>query len=717
MRFSLNGRTVMTSQYTSSVRRIVSALIYIPILFLITCQSRVNETANKNSENQLGRASSPYLLGHADNPVDWHEWSAEALDRAKKENKLLIISIGYASCHWCHVMEAESFMDTAVARIMNQNFVSIKIDREERPDIDQIYVNAAQLISGNAGWPLNAFALPDGRPFYAGTYFSKEQWIEILQRVIAANKNDRENILKQAESLTSGIQASEIILKAPDRSEKIDQKSYRDVFNSWSSFFDESSGGLKGEPKFPMPVIWEFLLQYQHLTGNQKALDIVARTLDKMALGGIYDQLGGGFSRYATDSQWKVPHFEKMLYDNAQLVSLYAHAYQVTKKPLYAQVIENTLEFTRREMTSSAGGFYSSINADSENEEGRFYVWTKKEVENILDAQTAELFADYYQMTDSGNWEDGKNILWIGTTDDEFASKHGMSVAEWNQMRANAERSLFLGRAKRIHPSVDDKILVSWNALMLKGYLDAYFALGRASYLQTALTSARFLEKNMVRQDGRLWRSYRDGRVSIDALLDDYALLAKAFIYLYQATFDVHWLDRARTITDYAVAHFRDVRSGLFYYVSDDAENLVARKMELADNVIPASNSVLAEVLYLLGEYYESDTYIRLSRTMLDQVAKQMTIDGPYYANWASLTGLIGYQPYEIAIVGEEAIAKSRKLLTHYIPTGIFMGGKSENLPLLKNKVVKGRTIIYVCRNKVCKLPEEDVAKAMQQLK
>ncbi len=697
--------------------RLIYSLTFFQFFILSNCGLRTNEKESNDDLNRLEKAGSPYLREHADNPVDWYEWSAEALEKAKKENKPLIISIGYSSCHWCHVMERESFMDTTVARIMNENFVSIKIDREERPDIDQIYLSAAQLISGNAGWPLNAFALPDGKPFYAATYFPKEQWIAILQQVIDTYRKDNMNVVKQAEALTKGIQEHEVITIPTDSVRAFNQKTYRDIFAHWQSYLDYESGGLTGSPKFPMPVVWEFFLQNNHLTNNKRALEIVNTTLHEMAKGGVYDPLGGGFARYATDINWKVPHFEKMLYDNGQLVSLYAHAYQVTRDPLFEEVISKTLGFIKTEMTSAEGGFYSSLNADSEGEEGKFYSWTKTEIKNTVDPKAADLFLDYYQVSDSGNWESGKNILHAKMTKAEFAKKNAMTPAECDKIFVDAERILLDARNKRERPSLDDKILVSWNALMLKGYVDAYFAVGNPGYLKVALTNAHFLEKNMMRPGGQLWRNYKDGKASIDAFLDDYALLARAFIYLYQATFDIYWLDKARALTEYAVTHFRDNQSGMFYYTSDESENLIARKMELADNVIPASNSVLAEVIFLLGQYYSLDSYNQIAVSMLNQVTDAIATAGPHYANWASLLGMITYQPYEVAVMGEDALKKSNEMLRYYIPTAIFMGGKTANLPLLENKLVAGRTIIYVCRNKVCKMPEENVKKAMAQLK
>lgn len=687
-------------------------------LFLLVCLPLGCTRREKSSpsSNRLSEASSPYLQEHADNPVDWYEWGAEALEKAKKENKPLIISIGYASCHWCHVMERESFMDTAVARIMNDNFVAIKIDREERPDIDQIYLQAAQLISGNAGWPLNAFALPDGKPFFAATYFPKQQWITLLNQVSKAYKTDYESIVRQAEDLTNGVQSYDAIRMPADSTRSFGEDTYRQILANAQPMLDYKDGGLSGAPKFPMPAVWEFLLQNHHLTGDKKALQLVTLTLDNISKGGITDHLGGGFARYSTDDKWMAPHFEKMLYDNGQLMSLYAHGFQVTKDSAYADVISETHRFIKRELTSPEGGFYSSVNADSEGEEGKFYVWTAAEIDGALDSVTAEVFREYYHVTDTGNWEQGKNILHRAVSADELAKKMKMKPGECARILNAAETKLFAIRDKRIRPAVDDKILLSWNALMMKGYLDAYAARGDVNYLQTALSNAQFISKHMMRDNGALWHSYKDGKATIDAFLDDYALLARSFIGLYQATFEIAWLDKAKALADYAVAHFRDKRTAMFYYTADGAEGLVARKMEIADNVIPSSNSVMAEVLFLLGEYYGDESYITMSVSMLNQVLKEVTTSGPYYANWAALMGTMVFQPFEVAVVGPDALVKSRQIKQEYHPTAIFMGGTAENLPLLENKLIPGRTIIYVCRNKVCKLPVEDAGSALKQL-
>src|SRR5688500_4662752 len=437
------------------------------LLFLPSCTKRSGTGKGTTALNRLASSDSPYLREHADNPVDWYEWGREALQKAKAENKPMIISIGYASCHWCHVMEEESFMDTAVARLMNENFVCIKIDREQRPDIDQIYLNAAQLISGHAGWPLNAFTLPDGRPFYAGTYFPKQQWLTLLQQVEDAYTNENPLVIKQAEAVTTAVQNHDLITNPSDSATQVDQKAYAAVFNHWSSGLDFDDGGLLGAPKFPLPANWEFLLQYHVLTGNQKALEVANTTLDRMARGGIYDHLEGGFFRYSTDSEWRVPHFEKMLYDNAQMVSLYAHAYRLTKAALYKKIAIETLAFVEKSMLASEGGFYSSLNADSEGEEGKYYVWAKEEVTSVLENKSAALVSDYYNITDSGNWEDKKNVLYASRSSHDFAKEHNLTFGEWDEMLAIARRDLLTSRNKRVRPSTDDKVLTSWNALML----------------------------------------------------------------------------------------------------------------------------------------------------------------------------------------------------------------------------------------------------------
>ena len=450
---------------------------FICLLSLTSCSQVQEKKDNMNSTeyiftNQLIHETSPYLLQHAHNPVNWYPWGKEALDKAQKENKLIIVSIGYAACHWCHVMEHESFENEEVAKYMNDNFVAIKVDREERPDIDQVYMNAVQLLTGSGGWPLNCIALPDGRPIYGGTYFPKIQWINMLTQVSDFVKQNPDKAEQQAKSLTQGVQSSEMIYLNTEEA-KFTTDDLNSIFTTWKSNIDFKNGGYNRAPKFPLPAGYQFLLHYNYITEDADALKAVTTTLNKMADGGIYDQIGGGFSRYSTDAYWKVPHFEKMLYDNAQLVSLYSSAYQKTKDPKYKIIVTETLDFIQRELTSKEGGFYSSLDADSEGEEGKFYVWTKSELQKAL-GNKADLIIDYYNVTEKGNWENSQNILFKSATDKKIADKYNITERELTKRVLEAKKILLKERKKRIRPGLDDKILTSWNALMLKAYIDAY---------------------------------------------------------------------------------------------------------------------------------------------------------------------------------------------------------------------------------------------------
>jgi uncharacterized protein YyaL (SSP411 family) len=677
---------------------------------------KMEKNKEKKYTNHLINESSPYLLMHAHNPVDWYPWGKEALEKAKKENKLIIISIGYAACHWCHVMEKESFEDPEVAQVMNEHYVCIKVDREERPDIDQVYMNAAQLITGGGGWPLNAVALPDGRPFFAGTYFPKQNWINLLKRISEVYIGSPGKLEQQADVVTRGIRSSEMVQFNPVKP-GFAMKDLNQAFNNWKGNIDFEWGGHKGAPKFPMPIDHQFLLFYHHLTRDSKALEAVTVTLDRMAFGGIYDQVGGGFARYSTDNVWKAPHFEKMLYDNAQLVSLYSAAYQLTKNHLYKTIVYETLEFVERELASPGGGFYSSLDADSEGEEGKFYVWTKAEMEKVL-GKDAQLIVAYYNVTDGGNWEKNKNILYRRQQDEAFAKKHGLTKEALHQRVAAAKNKLLEARSKRVRPPLDDKILTSWNALMLTGYVDAYRVFDEKRFLERAIKNADFLIKNALSRDGRLNRNYKDGKSSINAFLDDYALFIRALISLYQATFDEKWLSKANEILAYALKHFYDEKSHMFYYTSDLDPQLVARKMEITDNVIPGSNSVMAVNLYLLGEYFYKQDHIKISRQMLNNVKENLLKHGNYFANWGILMAYFVSSPYEVAIVGEDWFSIRKELDRHYLPNMLLMGGKQEGkLPLLEDKLVPGQTTIYVCKDKACRLPVTETKKALEQMK
>ncbi len=671
--------------------------------------------------NHLANESSPYLLQHKFNPVDWYPWSDEALNKAKEENKMLLISVGYSACHWCHVMEHESFEDSLVAKVMNDNFVCIKVDREERPDVDDVYMTACHMATGKScGWPLNAFALPDGRPVWAGTYYPKKQWVEVLEYFIKLRKDEPEKLNEYAIQLTEGLKDSERI-EINTGEQNFQRSQLDDIADKFLRNIDFKNGGRKGSPKFPMPNNYEFLLAYHYLSRSTQALEAVTLTLDKMALGGIYDQLGGGFARYSVDDVWKAPHFEKMLYDNGQLISLYSEAYQLTNKPLYEKTVRQTLGFIKRELTDPSGGFYSSLDADSEGEEGKFYVWKKEEIDAVLtDEKVNNVFCDYYEVKINGNWEHKNNILHRKLSDEKVAKKNKISVEELNQIIAKAEKQLFDERAKRIRPGLDDKILTSWNALMLKGYIDAYKAFGDEEYLATAIKNANFITSNMMQKDGRLNRNYKDGKSVINAFLDDYALTIDAFTALYQATLDEQWLDKSKTLADYAIKHFKNEENGMFNYTSDLDPPLITRKMELADNVIPGSNSSMARSLFNLGTFLYNTEYIGKAREMMHNMNETLTTsDQPnFYSNWCSLYMSLVQTPYEVAIIGDNYKPLHKEMMSHYLPNALLLGGKTEGkLELLKNKLQDGETMIYVCQNKVCKFPVQEVDKALGLMK
>jgi len=670
---------------------------------------------DKKHTNRLSGENSPYLLQHAHNPVDWYPWGEEALAKAKKENKVILVSIGYAACHWCHVMERESFENEEVAKIMNEFFVCIKVDREERPDIDQIYMDAVQMMAGSGGWPLNCFAMPDGKPFFGGTYFRPNDWAKVLQGIQNAWINEPAKVKSVADQIANGIRENEIITVKAEQPE-FAVSDLEKGFNQWQAEFDIREGGNNRAPKFPLPNSLQFLLQYYHFTKNQKALDHVTLTLDKMAMGGIYDQAGGGFARYSVDEIWKVPHFEKMLYDNAQLVSLYAEAYQLTKIPEYKQVIEQTLEFVDRELSLPEGGFYSSLDADSEGVEGKFYVWEKTEVEELL-GEDAELFCEYYGITDRPNWEEG-NILMIQADKKKLAEKYGISVKEFEELLDKGRKKLLKKRESRVRPELDDKSLTSWNALMMKGYVDAYKALGEEKYLERAIKNAEFIQKYLWKGKAHLHRNYKDGSAKINAFLDDYSFTIEAFVALYQASFDEKWLYKANDLLEHVLLHFSDEESDMFFYTSDEDPNLIARKMELLDNVIPSSNSSMAKSLFLLGTYLGKNGYIKRSEQMLANVKPRLEKVISYHSNWAQLFLLLANLPAEIVVVGDDASSRKRKIEALFLPNVLISGSNSEsNLPLLQNRYVNGQTTFYLCKDHTCKLPVTNVEDLLNQLK
>jgi uncharacterized protein YyaL (SSP411 family) len=664
--------------------------------------------------NKLINSSSPYLLQHAQNPVDWYPWGNEALDKAKAENKLILVSIGYSACHWCHVMEHESFENEEVAKLMNQFFVCIKIDREERPDIDQIYMNAVQLMTGRGGWPLNCFCLPDQRPIYGGTYFPKQDWMNLLTNLAHFYDTKPAEAEDYAAKLTDGIKNSEKLAFVAKEKEYT-LKDLQEILEPWKMLFDFSEGGHNRAPKFPMPNNWAFLMKAAHLLKDEAAHVIVRLTLDKMAAGGIYDHLGGGFARYSVDGKWHIPHFEKMMYDNGQLMSLFADAYKWCGEERYKEVVYETFDWLQREMTSPEGGFYAALDADSEGVEGKFYTWEKSEIDQILGAD-ADIFNTFYEVSEDGNWEEEHiNNLWIRKEKKAVADAFGIAVDELDIILGRSREKLLEIRNKRIHPGLDDKILTSWNALMLKGLVNAYQAFADEKFLEMALKNVKFLQKNMMQEDGGIYRNYKNGKATINGFLDDYAALIDAFINLYEVTFNEEYLFQAKALTDYVLDHFRDDESGLFFYTSDQDEALIARKYEIMDNVISGSNSIMAWNLKKLSLFFDQERYDKIYRHLLKTVAPHIKSYGSGYANWASLLLEEVKGTLEIAVTGTDFTQKRKDLEKLYIPNKIILGGKQGTLPLLKDKFV-GETRIFVCKDKTCQLPVSDISEAIKQI-
>ncbi|NOZ33937.1 MAG: thioredoxin domain-containing protein [Chlorobi bacterium] len=665
--------------------------------------------------NNLIRENSPYLLQHAHNPVNWYPWGDEALKKARDEDKLIIISIGYSACHWCHVMAHECFENEDIAKIMNDNFVCIKVDREERPDIDNIYMTAVQLITGRGGWPLNCFALPDGKPVYGGTYFRPNDWTKILLNLSESYKLDKSKFIETANNIQAGIRKSEFSF-----SESVDNtfdfNKIKKATERLNSNFDTSNGGMNYSPKFLMPVFWNYLLEYGFYSNDKNIKSQVELTLNKIAQGGIYDQLAGGFARYSTDAKWIVPHFEKMLYDNAQLVSLYSKAYLFTGNKLYKNVVFETLVFVKKEMTSPENAFYSSYDADSEGEEGKYYVWKKTEINSLL-KENSELFCEYYNVSNIGNWENGKNILYINEKSKTALNKYKLSEEQAAEQLKQSKKILLKERETRIKPGLDDKSLTSWNALMISAYVDAYEVFGNIEYLQRAENTTKFILEKMSAPDFSLKRSYKNGNAKINAFSDDYVFTVEAFIKLYQAVGNEKYLQKAKLLTDYLLTHFYDKKTGMFFYTSDNDTKLTVRQKEISDNVIPSSNSVAAKNLYKLGTLFTNSEYIEMSEKMLSNSAENIVSNLNYFAGWASLYLHFSKPAYELVIVGKNYKALKEKLTQKYRPDVFFAGSEgNSDIPIFAGRYKKGETLIYVCRNNVCNQPVKTVAEAEKLL-
>lgn len=663
--------------------------------------------------NHLKDSTSPYLLQHAHNPVDWYPWGPMALEKARAEGKPILLSIGYSACHWCHVMAHESFENEELAKIMNERFVNIKLDREERPDIDHIYMDAIQQMGLRGGWPLNVFLTSDQRPFYGGTYFPPDKWKQVLIGVSDAYQHNYEKLSESADSFTKALQTSELLRnKSGDSTSPINQEALVTAISGLAARFDRQWGGMNRSPKFPMPATWKLLLAYGHFQSHQDILNHTLFTLDKIEMGGIYDQIGGGFARYSVDGEWHVPHFEKMLYDNGQLMSLFASAYKLTQKSSYLNVLTQTATWLEREMLSPAGGFYAALDADSEGVEGKFYVWDKAEIEQLAEENVA-LICAYFDVSAHGNWEE-TNVLRRLYPDDAFSEKHGLSVSALREIVEQFHQKALEKRSQRIRPGLDSKILSGWNGLMLSGLLEAYQATENPLFEKLAKTNANFLQSKMIIQD-RLIRTLGSTQ---PAFLEDYAAVIQAFINCYETFFDETHLMLARALTDVVLDEFLDAEEGLFFFTGASSEALIARKKELFDNVIPASNSMMADNLYRLGIMLDDDRYREVATRMVSQVSGLIESDPEFMANWAQVALRMNAPTPEVVLVGLDFQHKAEAIQRHYLPNKIIMGTEAtSSLPLFAFKTAgKEEAMIYVCFNKTCKVPVLQVEEAMKQL-
>ena len=689
--------------------------ILILFFILISCNSEIL----MNKENNLINESSPYLLQHAKNPVNWNPWDKKYLNIAEKQNKLVIISIGYASCHWCHVMERESFQDSVVAKLMNEKFISLKVDREERPDIDQVYMNAIQLMTGSGGWPLNVIALPDGRPIWGGTYFSKEQWLSALNQISVIYEKEPEKFTSYADKVQEGINSLNIVDPAIDDFESIDLLKYSEKL---IDSIDLKFGGFNGAPKFMMPNNLDFLLRYSVQENNLKAKNIILESLDKIAYGGIFDHIEGGFSRYSTDEKWHIPHFEKMLYDNAQLMSLYSKGFKVSNKKHFKKVVYKIHEYINKEMKDNSGGFYSSLDADSKIDEnnyveGAYYSWSFSELKNLI-SEDFDLFSKYYNVNDYGYWkEEDKYVLINNVSDTEFISEHNLTEEVFNEKLSNWVSILKEAKKDKKKPSLDYKIVTSWNGLMISGYVDAYKAFNDEIFLNEAIESAEFIYKSLTKNDGGLFHNYVNGKSKVNGYLEDYATIIQASLDLYEITLNQKWIERALKLSEYVIKNFSNDESALFYFTSKKDEELITRTIEFRDNVIPSSNSIMAKNLFKLYHYFDKQEYFDLSKKMALSVTNEFEVYPSGYSNWFDLIYNLKSNFYEVAIVGENAIEKATELNKKYLPNKLVIGSSTSNdLPLLQNRFINGKTLIYVCVNKACKIPTENLDESINMI-
>ena len=660
--------------------------------------------------NELSKESSPYLLQHAENPVHWKPWDDIHLAQAQQQNKLLIVSIGYSACHWCHVMEHESFEDQEVAETMNKSFINIKVDREERPDIDAVYMKAVQIMTSRGGWPLNVVCLPDGRPIWGGTYFGKAEWTNSLEQLNTLFHNNPEKIFDYAEKLHKGIETISLIKVAEDKQD-LPQSFLEPLIAKWKRSFDLDFGGYARAPKFMMPTNYEFLLRYAHQQKDNDILDFVNLTLTKMAYGGLFDTIEGGFSRYSVDMEWHIPHFEKMLYDNAQLITLYSKAYQKTKNPLFKEVVEKTFTFLENNLLSENGGFYCALDADSINrngklEEGAFYSWTISELKELI-GDDFKLFSKVFNINNFGHWEHGSYVLIQNKDLKDLAFAEGITTEALQIKKKVWEATLLAARNKRPKPRLDTKILTSWNGLMLTACLEAYKTFGESHYLNLAENNANFLAKNLSNPDGSLMHTFQNGKSSISGYLEDYCFVIEGFLNFYQCTSDENWLQKAKALTDYCFEHFYD-KSGFFRFTSNTDVALISPHYEVEDNVIPASNSVMAKNLFGLGKYCSNDHYLEVCKKMTISIVAK--IDYPSaYSNWLQVFLNFNSDFKEVVLAGSEVGNYAKLINSSYYPNILLaFAERNSEVPLLSGKFQSGKNLFYICQNKTCSAPQSD---------
>ena len=667
--------------------------------------------------NRLSQETSPYLLQHAHNPVDWFPWGDEALQKARTENKPILVSIGYSACHWCHVMERESFEDESTAEIMNQNFVNIKIDREERPDLDHIYMDAVQAMTGSGGWPLNVFLTPDCKPFYGGTYFPPRDaynlpsWKNILAAISKSYQEKREEIESQANNVLAHLVQSNSFGESESTNDApaFSAKSLDVIFENIMKSADRVEGGFGRAPKFPQTFIIHYLLNYFHYTKDEAALKQACLSLDKMIHGGIYDQVGGGFSRYSTDASWLVPHFEKMLYDNALLLMVLSEAWQLTHKELYQTTIRQTLEFVQRELLSPEGGFYAALDADSEGVEGKFYVWDHSEIVDLLGTE-AELFCEFYDVTEEGNWE-SENILHVNEPLEEFARRKNIPEQELTHRLKVSANKLLKQRNTRIRPNLDDKILLGWNSLMNTALSKSYAAIGDESYKALALRNMEFLLSRFQNADGSFNHTFKNEKARYPAFLDDYACLVQALFHLQEISGNATYLEKARGLIDYVTGNFSTEDGVMFYYTGRDQTDVVIRKQEKFDGALPSGNSIMAWNLLYAATIFEQTQWQQRVVKMLNSVAGTTEKYPTSFGIWADVMQMLVKGVYELVLTGTNNGILLKEILHTFIPHKVLQVSAYENnnFPLLRGKDFTGGPLIYLCKNYACQAPVNNI--------